>query len=554
MLPAPLYKKMGIDTHHLTLILTTKLIMDDRRPNTFHQTSQKKPGTVSLATLGTMLFSTLLGLFLILCFELSNPILQLTLYFLFFIFMLGLTLIADFTSVLIDIRDNIIIFSKPVTGKTFILSRLIHIFIHITKIAFPMALPSLVYMAIFRNPWAAAVLLLLVVSATIFTIFLINIVYLIILKITSPRKFQSIISYVQIGMTIFFYGSFQIGPRLASKINLDNLKIIDTAWMWLLPPYWYAKGFLFFSYFQIQISSITGAILITLAPVFALWLVIKYFAPSFNQKLSLVAAGSAETVISKKSNYGFWSSVSRFFARMFTKPGEERVGFMLTWNLTSRERDFKLKVYPATGYILVLVVVMFLNHSKSVFALQRQPENIRTILLPILYSSSLLLVVAISQFQYSDKFKAAWFYFTAPVGRPGLILTGALKSAIVKFFLPIALIIAIPALLFISTGLLPNILLSISNVLIGSIILSLITLRHLPFSVPQSTGTKTGAQLRNLMSMLIMIFLGILHYLIYNFKWVVIIFCCLSLLANWFVLDYLKNKSWKQVLAQYNEE
>jgi hypothetical protein len=42
LLPKGIYGRLGINTDHLKWILSTKLMMDDRRPNTLHQTQQKK--------------------------------------------------------------------------------------------------------------------------------------------------------------------------------------------------------------------------------------------------------------------------------------------------------------------------------------------------------------------------------------------------------------------------------------------------------------------------------------------------------------------------------
>ncbi|MEJ7769834.1 MAG: hypothetical protein WKF89_18590 [Chitinophagaceae bacterium] len=553
LFPAPLYRKIGVNTHHLFLILTIKLMMDDRRPNTFQQARIRKPESVTLATLGTMLFSVILGLVFLTSFFLDSLIAQLTVYFSLFITMLALTLIADFTSVLIDVRDNVIILSKPVSDKTFVLSRLLHILIHVTKITLPMALPALVYMTVKMGGWAAVVLFFLILSATVLTIFLINIIYLVILKFTSPDRFRNIISYIQIGMTILIYACFQLVPRLASKLAIEDYPFFARPWIWIVPSYWYARSFEFFYFLRLQTSLVFSALITIVAPFFALWMVVKFFAPSFNQKLSLISAGSQESVSTETPGNSWWSKFVHHLASLFTKRGEERMGFILTWILTSRERDFKMKVYPSIGYLLVLAVVLFFNSEIDLTEIKGRAADARTPLISLLYSASLLLVLALSQLQYSEKFKAAWFYFTAPISRPGLILTGSLKASICKFLVPPILLIAIPALFFVGIAQLPNIMLAFSNMILGCIILSLITLRNLPFSAPQNTSQRAGALIRNFMSTLVIIFIALIHFLIYNFTWVVIISCILSLLANWLLLDHLKNRSWNEVLARYDE-
>jgi len=134
LLPKKLYTRSGINTAQLQSILTAKLLMDDRRPAplTQNQRRQKVKKEVKLATLTTMFVSAVMGCLFLFSFSLKTTVAaQLTFYFSYFIFMLASTLISDFTSVLIDVRDNYIILPKPVSDRTMLMARLLHIFIHI---------------------------------------------------------------------------------------------------------------------------------------------------------------------------------------------------------------------------------------------------------------------------------------------------------------------------------------------------------------------------------------------------------------------------------------
>jgi len=112
--PAAFYRRMGVNTQQLRCILQAKLTMDDRRPSGFNNARrQKKDKPVKLATLATMFFSALMGLFFLFSFAIGNDyVTQLSFYFSFYISVLIGSLIADFTSVLIDVRDNMIILPK----------------------------------------------------------------------------------------------------------------------------------------------------------------------------------------------------------------------------------------------------------------------------------------------------------------------------------------------------------------------------------------------------------------------------------------------------------
>ncbi len=99
LLPTGVYKRLNVNTAQLKAILTTKLLMDDRRPKTFHQTQRRKQKSpISMSTIGTMLLCALFGLMYLIAFSFgNNTITQFTIYFSFFFFMLASTLITDFT-------------------------------------------------------------------------------------------------------------------------------------------------------------------------------------------------------------------------------------------------------------------------------------------------------------------------------------------------------------------------------------------------------------------------------------------------------------------------
>jgi len=226
---APVLQKMNVNIDHLKAILVAKLTMDNRRPAAFQQMrASKEKKELNQATLKTMLVSLIMGLFFLFSFAIGNDITtQLTFFFSMFIFLLAATLITDFTSVLIDTRDNLIILPKPVNDATFVTARLIHIAIHINKLLLPMALPSLIALIILAGPATIVPFLLMILFATMLSIFLVNAVYILILKITKPSNFQSVISYFQIVFATAIYAGYQLLPRIMANMGIENLRVSD---------------------------------------------------------------------------------------------------------------------------------------------------------------------------------------------------------------------------------------------------------------------------------------------------------------------------------------
>ncbi|MFW1424727.1 hypothetical protein ACEWAS_22675, partial [Vibrio parahaemolyticus] len=92
------------------------------------------------------------------------------------------------------------------------------------------------------------------------------------------------------------------------------------------------------------------------------------------------------------------------------------------------------------------------------------------------------IMQALTQLSFSEKYKASWIYYTTPIRMPGELISGSVKAAICKFYLPVGLIIASAGIFFIGPGIIPNLLLGISNQILLSFMISFISLRGFPFS------------------------------------------------------------------------
>ena len=558
LLPTSLYQKLGVNTNHLRAILLAKLTMDDRRPNSIHQTKKKqqtKP--IKWSTVGTMLMMALLGSFFIIPFFITqDPTTQFTFYFTFFIFILASTLISDFTSVLIDVRDNYIILPKPVNDKTFLLSRLLHIIIHVSKLIIPMTLPGLIVTGIQKGFGGVAVFIFILPFATVFTIFLINAIYLIILKITTPEKFKSIISYFQIVFAIVIYGGYQIVPRLMDMTVLEKYQIQAYSWWMLAPSYWFGIAWkvLYSGGTSYEITLAVFSFAITL---FSVWLIIKYFAPSFNQKLAMISGSeqSSEPITSTDQQLVNKTSLAEKLATIFTKKGGERMGFLITWHMTSRSRDFKMKTYPAIGYLIVYMAIFVLRNKKISFnSLVTDQKGAKIFVIFSVYMIGFVMMQALNNIKISDKYKAAWIYYITPIQQPGNILSGATKAIVAKFYLPIALIISALEVTVLGWKVIPNIVLGMSTQVCVSFIVAYLMMRSFPFSTTENTKLKGSTFVRGLFSLIVPIGMGILQYTVYEFTVVIVLLAGLSLIATWLMAGSVYQRDWKTITAAYRED
>lgn len=550
LLPTSIYERLDVNLPQLRAILSAKLTMDNRRPSGFSQmkrrTGEKKE--MNKATLGTMFGSFIMGLFFLYTFAFGryDAVTPLTFYFSMFIVMLCITLITDFTSVLIDVRDNFIILPKPINDATFVTARLLHIMIRIFIVVIPLSLPASILSVVMFGWGIFLPFVLMIIFATMLSIFLINAVYILILQITTPTKFQSIISYIQIGFTVLIYAGYQVLPRMVNNSGLLNVKLSEIGYMSVYPPYWFAQSCESLSRGSLTINSATSLVAAILIPIMLLWVVVRFFAPSFNQKLAMITASTTEQKVAVKRPTGEeqakQSKVERI-ARLLTKSGSEYMGFLFAWKMMSRSRDFKLKVYPAIGYVVVMGVMLVYNKAFS----EVNFKSLMGIMLMFTYFSCFIMIAAISNLSYSEKFKAGWIFDIAPIDFPGKIISGAVKSAMVTFYAPIVVLISIAGVSFIGLKAIPNIILGCYNVISICTIISYISFRSLPFSQSQQGVSKGKTFIQTILTLLIPAIFGIIHWWISDYIWMVFLLIIITAFIPWLVFDEIKKLSWQKI-------
>lgn len=559
MLPSALYTRMGVDVFQLECIVATKLTMDDRRPNPVRQLrGSRQPRPVKAATLGVALLNMILGFLHALIFSTGdNIVTQLCFYFSIFIITLGISLLSDFTTVLIDVRDNYIILPRPVNDRTVLLARLMHIFIHLCRLVIPLIIFPASRM-FYRNIAGGIVFLLFVLLATLFTIFILNAVYLVVLKVTTPERFKSAIAFLQVAMAVGIYGGYQLLPRLVDKFGLVSFDVSVHPVLLLAPSYWFAAGWQILSHFSGTGQDYAGALLSVLVPVTSIYLVIKYLAPAFNRRLAQIQSSGDGKPARSSASPGKavlpGIHISQRLAVAFTTSGAERAGFMLAWKLSGRNRDFMLKVYPTIGYMLVWIAMLWLSNQRaSLSDIKEQNDEGKVVILAIMYMCTILLVSAAREVFYSDKYKASWVYFVAPVNKPGELISGGIKAIIAKFFLPVLLVTGIFLVPLTGFSVIPNLLLGLFNQILLTLLRVYLLHKSLPFSLYETASERTGGMLRNFAIFLLIPLLGIGQYFLYNNIPVVCILTLLSIAATWYIQDSIKNLGWNRVNKEYTE-
>jgi len=549
MLFNPLLQKSGVDTYQLYQILRIKLIIDNRRPKAMFArkrvTATGKSGTPLVVNIITLLLGIFIGTLLFLT---KMPLVGQTFYFTIFMILMLLTLVTDFTTVLIDARDQYILLPRPVDDRTLAVSRILHITIYVLRIALLQGLPGIIMAGIADQSWLSSLIFLIqVIEATFLAILFVNLIYLMLARSVNPQRFKDLINYFQIAFSTLIFAVYYLLPRLVDISAVVQLDLLAHWWAYVLPPVWIAalNNVLIHPAQANIITSLLAIAGITL-PVAGLWLVVKVLAPGFNKKLTALATSddsSDNTIIKKPYKPSVWDKI----ANVITPDPVENAGFRITWKLASRSRDFKMKAYPAFAYVPIMFLYFTFSGrhggmSQKVYKMQHGASYVFLIYLSIIVLSTIL-----SQISQSEKFKASWVYYALPIDKPGKILSGMYKAIVTVYFLPFCLLLTVAMVCVWGPDILNDVILAFLISIVYGILIALFAVKGLPFSKPVTAKQAGGRAVTNLVAMGLIGALGYGHYLLVKYEMIIWILIVPAALITWLMLYYYRRQTWESI-------
>lgn len=545
----PVLAKMGVDTDQLGLILKLKLLMDNRRPKgIFARSSNKeiKEGKMQwLTTIMTLIMGLLISFVL---FMTNVPYVSHTIYFVIFMILMALTMISDFTSVLVDTRDHYILLPRPVNDRTIAVSRILHIGIYVLRLALLQGIPALVVVGFIDGILAVPIFFIEILQATFLTILIVNMVYLILMKLTSPQKFKDVISYFQIAFSIVIFGAYYLMPKLLNMSSFSEVSLVNHWWTYLLPPMWIsALNELLIHPLRANLLTVALAVIGLVLPLVGLWFVAKVLAPGFNRNLAILATseGNSDSQVNK-SQTGKFNLIDKT-ANLLVKDPVENAGFKITLKLAARTRDFKMKVYPSLAYVPIYFLYFTMQgDGKTISDRFSNIQNGHSYV-ALIYLCTFVLAAVLTNIAMSDKYKSSWVYYTLPIGEPGKILSGMYKAIVSFYFLPYCVVIGIVTVSVWGFSALNDLILSFLISVIYGLLMALFMVKGLPFSKPISTSQSAGRVFVSFMVMGIVIAVGYTHYFIMKWEMLVWIMIIPMLIINLVMFHYYKKQTWKNI-------
>lgn len=538
----PIFEWQNIDFVQLRSIVRVKLEMDNRR--TMYFLSNQQTESSYIFSLQLIFYFILGGLVSVLIVFVPSPIFSFSIYHSFLLTMLTLTLVSDFSSVLLDTSDNTIVLPRPVATNTFYSARTTHIFLYILQLGLALSLIPII-VTFFKYGFASGLAAFITtILNVVFSVSLTHGLYLLIMRFYSEEKLKSIVNYFQIFMTIFIMGAYQILPRVLGIDGLQNITSELSWWFVFIPPMWFAGAVNFVLYPSLSWLSIS-AVFLSLTVPFASWQAInKYLAPYFSKKIADLGVSQLSVTSSNKRK-----DFAGLLAPLFTKSGIERASYDFSSRILSSDRKLKLRVYPNLGTPIVIFFMflfqgLFKGDSKD-FSISSLVET--KVYLFIIYLTVLALITIAAEIAFSDDYKASWIFQTAPTRTPGKVLLGSFKAIMAKYFVPMYLTTAIIVLAVWKEKALADVLLGAVLTWLLVLITCVIADKHLPFSKPLPNRNQGGNVVRMIVSLILIGLVAGGHYLISSFTWAVYLAIFFAAISCFFLHRLYQNVTWDDI-------
>ncbi|MEK3907540.1 hypothetical protein [Oceanobacillus sp. FSL W7-1309] len=498
------FRKLNIDYTVMRKILELKLTMDQRRvPTILSQNTKKKEGNQFLKSLWIYV---LYGLTLVpFVFLGDNYLFQISIIAGIAMFILSTSMISDFSSVLLDVRDKVILNTKPVNNRTINAAKFLHIAIYLTLLtgAF-IAIPAIVFL--FTKGFIYFLLFLIeIILIDLLILAFTALIYMVVLRFFDGEKLKDIINYVQILLAVAVVIGYQIIIRLFDFVDFEY--VYDFSW-WhvLLPPVWFGAPFELVLNQNYSSEIILFSLFALLGPIVSIFL---YYVlmPSFERNLQKLMEESSTK--SKKK----WT-LNDLIEKFICSSREERIFYRFSSIMISRERDFKLKVYPSVGMSLVFpIIFLFNNLSSQTLEELGQGRSFLTI-----YFSNIIVGTVVYMLQFSAKYKGAWIFQTTPIQEHAIVYSATLKAVFVKLYLPIVLVLAVLYIWVFSFRILPDLAVVVVSALLQLLIsYKMFNNGKYPFTEPIETAQQGGGPAGKIFVLMLIVGVFTILHLIVTF-------------------------------------
>lgn len=543
---------LGVDLSQLRALLAAYIKQDTRGGKAFRQSSRTEYLTSNRSLLILVFVYALMGLAPATAAFSRIEGSRIDVFFYsvvtlsFTLFIVALAILAESGNVLFNENEIDVIGHLPVTPRTLFAAKALNlVFFSLLLTIASNLFPALLGMATQRsNLLFIPAHLLSAIIVALFATAIVVVSHSLFIRYLSRERFDNLIAYCQVGLTVLFFLGYQLLPRLLERY--EAITRFRFQWSFLFyPPVWFTGITLLFIGKIDTFSIITSALAIG-SMLLLVTLALRKMSMGYASFISkpyqgLVRAQGKKAEESKSREY-----VSlRIFKTSFLRRPTERAVFDLVGFYLRRNREIKVRLYPSLAYVIVIPLIGFLTEG-----LPDPFLNGASALYPMIGAAILCLMsqTAIEGLLFSEDHYAAWIFRTAPLKRLGDIQGGLRKAVLCFIALPGFLILFIlytvlwgsplHAMLFLAPWLI---------ITPSALMVSFLFREVIPLSVKYQKGQQTSRNFIILaLGMVGFSFVGVFQFLALNETlpyWIFFIAITLVSVAMYFVLKIISRES-----------
>ena len=281
-------------------------------------------------------------------------------------------------------------------------------------------------------------------------------VYQLCLRWFGRERLDNLMTAAQVFISLAAVLSGQLLPQFVTRF--DKLAVVAELpwWIGALPPVWFAG-------FDDALSGTGGlrswlfAGLAILSTITVLWLAFGKLAEQYEIGLKSLNENVAIRPEVRSRRRWIDAIVSKPPLRWWLRDPVTRAAFLLTGAYLLRDRDVKLRVYPALAPFLVMPIMMLMPRSSG---------DSDYGMFGVAFAGSflgLIPMLCVSILQYSQQWQASDIFRAAPLAGPGRISEGARKAVLCWVACPILLIFGL--LVWVTHRELANLLLMLPGII-----------------------------------------------------------------------------------------
>ncbi|WP_138420389.1 hypothetical protein [Aquibacillus sediminis] len=515
------FEVFGVDYEVMRKILEVKLTMDQRRvPTMFNQSTKKKEDNNQfLKSLGMYLLMSLILIPLVLG---DHYFFQMSLVFGIVMFIVMTSMISDFSTVLLDVRDKVIIGTKPVNARTINTAKVIHVTIYLFCITGTLTALPLIVSLVQQGFLFFIVFVVELILLSFLIIMFTALIYIGVLRFFDGEKLKDMINYVQIMLTMMMLVGYQLVIRSFEFVDFQ-MNITIHWWQYLIPPMWYGAAYEWLLQHNQGQSIMVLSILGLVVPILAL-LVYLRLIPSFERNLDKLL--SQNTKATKRGTF-----YREWWANILCHTKEEKTFFLFANQMLSHEREFKLKVYPTIGFALFFPFLFLFNDLR----LRSFAEMSNSKLFLTIYFCILIIPTGVQMIKFSENYQGAWIFKATPIKYVANMYRAATKALLIKLFFPVFLLLSVVFIFIFSIRIIVSLLVvGLTASLFSVICYKVLNKSDLPFTDSFAAAQQTETAKHFALFAVIGVFVGI-HFFSLSVPYGEYVYFGVLAVTNWFI-------------------